>query len=225
MPNAEIARLRLAAHGLTSKLTTPAGVVRHLGALQAQDYPASVWAIGVRTGNATLADVEQAVERREIGRLAGVGRWVALLALFAGLVVAHRVWLSRYGDEAANVARVQQGLLAAAKDAGPGRPFGVAALPGQPSLQPGLWGLLAQRPFAPVDLPVSGLFGMLEEDDGNPMLFGNTSPVHADARREHWRRIDHRLVIDLFEPSFARRITAADPAESESPRTAVRTAG
>ena len=123
--------------------------------------------------------VALAVERRELGRLAGVGRWVALLALFAGLVVAHRVWLVRYGDEAAKVAQVQQALLAVAKDAGPGRPFGVAALPGQPSLQPGLWGLLAQRPFAPVDLSVSGLFGMLEEDPGNPLLRGNASPVHA----------------------------------------------
>lgn len=123
--------------------------------------------------------VALAVERREIGRLAGVGRWVALLALCAGLVVAHRVWLVRYGDEAATVAKVQQALLTVAKDAGPGKPFGVAALPGQPMLQPGLWGFLAQRPFAPVDLPVSGLAAMLEKDPGAPYLFGDGTPIHA----------------------------------------------
>ena len=43
-------------------------VVRRLVAVQAQDYVASLWAIGLRTLRATQADVEQAVERRTIVR-------------------------------------------------------------------------------------------------------------------------------------------------------------
>jgi hypothetical protein len=45
----------------------PADVVRWLGAVQAQDYPASLWAIGLRA-RATEAAVEQALARRTIVR-------------------------------------------------------------------------------------------------------------------------------------------------------------
>lgn len=41
--------------------------VRHLGAVQAQDYPGALWAIGQRSG-ATHAEVEAAIARREIVR-------------------------------------------------------------------------------------------------------------------------------------------------------------
>jgi hypothetical protein len=43
-------------------------VVRHLGAVQAQDYHAALWAVGLRTANATQAEVEQAIGNREIVR-------------------------------------------------------------------------------------------------------------------------------------------------------------
>ena len=68
MTNPEIARLRLASAAITRKFDTPAEAVRHIGALQAQDYQASLWAIGVRTTAATVADIDAAIERREIAR-------------------------------------------------------------------------------------------------------------------------------------------------------------
>ena len=46
----------------------PADVVRWLGAVQAQDYEAALWAVGLRLVNATKADVEQAIADRSIIR-------------------------------------------------------------------------------------------------------------------------------------------------------------
>src|SRR5271169_2974904 len=44
-------------------------VLRSLGAVQAQDYPAALWAIALRCRDPTTkADVEEAVVRREISR-------------------------------------------------------------------------------------------------------------------------------------------------------------
>jgi hypothetical protein len=66
-------RARLAALGLAPALGRPRSTVsalevaRHVGALQAQDYQSGVWSLGVRSG-LTLAEVEQAVVRREVVR-------------------------------------------------------------------------------------------------------------------------------------------------------------
>lgn len=77
-------RARMAALGLAPALGGPAcpvsalDVARSLGALQAQDYGSGVWSLGVRSG-LTLAEVEQAVERREIVRtwpMRGTIHWV-----------------------------------------------------------------------------------------------------------------------------------------------------
>jgi hypothetical protein len=46
----------------------PAGPVRWLGAIQAQDYLGSLWAIGLRARNATEASVERAIAERAIVR-------------------------------------------------------------------------------------------------------------------------------------------------------------
>jgi hypothetical protein len=46
----------------------PAAVVRWMGAMQAQDYAQAVWAVGLRTKSATLADVEQAIAAGKILR-------------------------------------------------------------------------------------------------------------------------------------------------------------
>jgi hypothetical protein len=43
------------------KLDSPGAVVKCMGAVQAQDYLAALWAIGVRTKNADEADIEQAL--------------------------------------------------------------------------------------------------------------------------------------------------------------------
>jgi Winged helix DNA-binding domain len=62
-------RLRLAAQLISApQHADPAAAVAHLGAVQAQDLPASQWAIGLRTRGATLATVEDAVESRSIVR-------------------------------------------------------------------------------------------------------------------------------------------------------------
>ncbi|MGO4599762.1 winged helix DNA-binding domain-containing protein [Terrabacter sp. 2RAF25] len=77
-------RARMAALGLAPALGSAAAsvpaleVTRSLGALQAQDYGSGVWSLGVRSG-LTLAEVEQAVERREIVRtwpMRGTIHWV-----------------------------------------------------------------------------------------------------------------------------------------------------
>ena len=47
---------------------TPGDVVRWFGAVQAQDYPGALWAVGMRTAGATEAAVEQAVASRAIVR-------------------------------------------------------------------------------------------------------------------------------------------------------------
>ena len=55
---------RIAGPGSASVAET----VRWMGALQAQDYAASLWAAGLRTAGATVADVESAIRGREIVR-------------------------------------------------------------------------------------------------------------------------------------------------------------
>lgn len=50
------------------KFESPAEVVSWMGALQAQDYASSLWAIGLRTREATRVAVEQAIVERRIVR-------------------------------------------------------------------------------------------------------------------------------------------------------------
>src|SRR5215472_325382 len=50
------------------KFERPDEVVRWMGALQAQDYQQSLWAIGLRMQSATVADIEQAILDRKIVR-------------------------------------------------------------------------------------------------------------------------------------------------------------
>ena len=69
MPPHNIVRFRLANQHITSKpLASPAGVVASLGAVQAQDYQAALWAIGLRCKDATRSDVEDAIAKRKIIR-------------------------------------------------------------------------------------------------------------------------------------------------------------
>lgn len=46
----------------------PADVVNYMGAMQAQDYLGSLWAIGLRTKKATEADIEKEIARKTIVR-------------------------------------------------------------------------------------------------------------------------------------------------------------
>jgi hypothetical protein len=64
-----LARLRLAAQRLTvDPAPSPAGVVRAMLAMQAQDYPGVKWSVALRTRGATEADVEAAFDAGEIVR-------------------------------------------------------------------------------------------------------------------------------------------------------------
>ena len=65
----DIARRRLAnQHLMAATLTTPADVVRLLGAVQSQDYAAAKWAVALRTRGAVDGVVEQAMTDGSIVR-------------------------------------------------------------------------------------------------------------------------------------------------------------
>ena len=61
---------RLRTHSISrSRASTPLEAVKILGAVQGQDYEASLWAIGLRCGKkVTRADVEDSIRKREITR-------------------------------------------------------------------------------------------------------------------------------------------------------------
>lgn len=65
----EIVRARLRNQRVIEpRWATPREAVHALGAVQAQDFAGSLWAIALRTTSSTLADVEAAITRREIVR-------------------------------------------------------------------------------------------------------------------------------------------------------------
>ncbi|HEX6682004.1 MAG TPA: winged helix DNA-binding domain-containing protein, partial [Candidatus Limnocylindrales bacterium] len=69
MTDAYLAHWRLAVQRITRQVDgDPAAVVRWLGAVQAQDYLAGLWAVGLRTRDCTEAKVEQAIADRTIVR-------------------------------------------------------------------------------------------------------------------------------------------------------------
>ena len=69
MTDTDIARQRLVSQRIDGeKFKKPEGVVRWLGAMQAQDYPQALWAIGLRLQSATVASVEQAISDGRIVR-------------------------------------------------------------------------------------------------------------------------------------------------------------
>ena len=64
-----ITRLRLANQKISdTSFTAPEDVVSWMGAMQAQDYLMSLWAIGLRTTGCTEADVEASIEAGKIVR-------------------------------------------------------------------------------------------------------------------------------------------------------------
>ena len=50
------------------RFTNPADTVAHLGAVQAQEYLSALWAVGLRTRDATEASIEQAIAERALVR-------------------------------------------------------------------------------------------------------------------------------------------------------------
>lgn len=66
---ADVARQRLLSqHACGDGLPTPRDVVRHLGAVQAQDYRGGLWAVGLRAGGSDESTVENALADRSILR-------------------------------------------------------------------------------------------------------------------------------------------------------------
>ena len=64
-----LAHQRLLQQGLVaSSFQTPAEVVAALGVVQAQDYPAALWALGLRLPGTTAQMVEQSIESRSVVR-------------------------------------------------------------------------------------------------------------------------------------------------------------
>lgn len=55
-------------HIASPRHTTAAEVVASLGAMQGQDYPGTLWAMGLRLPSATESDIKQAIADREIVR-------------------------------------------------------------------------------------------------------------------------------------------------------------
>ena len=69
MKTDEVARLRLANQGIgVNRFENAVDVVRRFGAVQAQDYLGSLWALGLRLPGVTEASVERAVADRSIVR-------------------------------------------------------------------------------------------------------------------------------------------------------------
>lgn len=69
MTSSDILKLRISNQILSDfKYEVPADVVRHMGAMQAQDYLGSLWAVALRTKNATERDIENALAERTIVR-------------------------------------------------------------------------------------------------------------------------------------------------------------
>jgi hypothetical protein len=69
MKPSDVVRYRLHNQLLTHHpFDAPGDVVRWFGAVQAQDYPGGLWAVGLRTPAATEADVERAIAERAVVR-------------------------------------------------------------------------------------------------------------------------------------------------------------
>jgi hypothetical protein len=69
MKSFDIPRLRLACQQISgTRLKTAADIVGRLGAIQAQDLPMALWAIGVRLPRSTVGTIEAAVSRGAIIR-------------------------------------------------------------------------------------------------------------------------------------------------------------
>ncbi|CAN4277625.1 winged helix DNA-binding domain-containing protein [Pseudoxanthomonas sp. LjRoot125] len=122
---AALRRHRLQRQGIATPIADSVGAaVGHLGAMQAQDYAASLWAIGLRTAGATLATVEASIARGEIVRtwpMRGTLHWLAredvrwMVALMAPRVqAANAARIARdHGLDAETLGRCRRAIEAA----------------------------------------------------------------------------------------------------------------
>jgi hypothetical protein len=108
MTSSDITQQRLSSQLIVGPtLSRPEQVVSRLGAMQAQDYAAALWAVALRASDATVADVEQAIASRKIIRTwpmrgtlhfvaAGDVRW--MLALLTPRIIAGSAGRARQLD-------------------------------------------------------------------------------------------------------------------------------
>jgi hypothetical protein len=125
MEKEDIAAFRLSnQHINLSSPKSPADVLASLGAIQAQDYPAALWAIGLRCGDATTRrDVEEAIAKRSISRtwlMRGTLHFASsrdihwMLGLFAPRLVNTAIARDRHLGLSDDVVRKAEGLFAEA---------------------------------------------------------------------------------------------------------------
>ena len=116
MTNLDIAHKRLHnQHLAIADFEKPVDVVRWFGAVQAQDYLGSLWAVGFRMRNAVAADIEQAMADGVIIRthpMRGTWHFVAaedvrwLLSLMApGRIASNALWYRRLELDEATFAK------------------------------------------------------------------------------------------------------------------------
>jgi len=129
MTPGEVLRLRLENHALTqASFRAPQDVVAWFGAMQAQDYLGSLWAIGLRMKSATEALVESAETQRKIVRtwpMRGTLHFVAaadvhwMTALLAPRVMARNAARMKrdFGVDASLIARCRD-IVARALEGG-----------------------------------------------------------------------------------------------------------
>ena len=120
MQAADVVRMRLAHQGIArAAFRKPEHVVAWFGAVQAQDYLGSLWAVGLRTRGATQAAVEAAETRRAIVRtwpLRGTLHFVAaddarwMTRLLSPRVVARNAarWKRDFGVDPRSLAQADE---------------------------------------------------------------------------------------------------------------------
>ena len=122
MTEADIARFRLVSQQIAaSRCKDPTEVVSSLGAMQAQDYLGTLWAIGLRLKSANESDVERAIADRTIIRtwpLRGTLHFVAaedvhwLLELLGPKIISTvNLRHERYGLDTAVLTRIRKVLV------------------------------------------------------------------------------------------------------------------
>jgi hypothetical protein len=142
-PSDGIACRRLHNQRIALPISGGAGeVVKHLGAVQAQDYPSALWAIGMRTTDARQTEVEQAIGNREIVRT-----WPmrGTLHLVAAADVRWMLSLMATRVIALNAARIEREFGLDAKSLAQCRKIIARALAdGQPQTRSALYATLEQ---------------------------------------------------------------------------------
>jgi len=69
MTGCDMVRTRLVSQQITgSRFSKPGEVVQWMGSVQAQDYPAALWGVGLRTPAATRDSIERAIAKKQIVR-------------------------------------------------------------------------------------------------------------------------------------------------------------